>query len=103
MESEGLNKVNIEGKFNKISNNIKRALWGLFISRSNLCKHTSKSSLLNSLHLAWGKDLSCFFNWTFGFVQAAAKMFAIKSAITIILALIKRRNFFDSLKIEYIK
>ena len=95
--------MDLEGKLSKYSNHIKGVLKKIFLNRTDKCKHTINSSILNSIHPAWGKDMSWFFNWTLGFVQAALKIFSLKAAITLLQALIKRKNLLKSFQSVFTK
>ena len=97
MNCEDSVKLDYKENSNKYYYPIKRTLSRFLFGKTQMCKHHQESRLLNSLHPAWGKDLSCFFNGVFGFIQAATKMFMIKSAITLLLAIAKRGNLLKSL------
>ena len=64
----------------------------ILTSRTQKCKHSSEIRYLSSLSPILGKELSWFFNWIFGFVQAAIKGFSIKVSFALFLSLIKRKN-----------
>ena len=97
MDCEDSEKVNQDGKLSKSFKQTKKLFMRLLLIKTQKWKHHQESRFLNSLHPAWGKDLSWFFNGTFGFIQAASKMFIIKSVITLLLAIVKRKSLLKSL------
>ena len=75
------------------SNSVLKYAKMILTKRTHQWKHCIKLKYLDSVSNVLGKDLSWFFNWVFGFVQAAAKGFSIKLVITILLYLVKRKHF----------
>ena len=90
-------KINRDGKLSRYLHLIKNISLKLIWNKTKMWQHNQESKFLNYLHPAWGKDLSCFFNGVFGFIQAATKMIMIKSAITLLLAIAKKGNLLKSL------
>ena len=90
-------KENSQEKINHNSKNVMKFIKSLIFFKSHKWRHSMKSSFLNSINPALGKDLSCFFNWAFGFAQSAAKGFAIKLSLALLLALVKRKSLLKTI------